>query len=184
LTRGLVRLAIVAAIAAWLMDRWLAARASADSRPRPEPVETLAVIDAPIERVWSVVADIPGQPRWMSDMKSVRMDTPGPVGIGSRAEARIRMLGVAVRDPVVVTAFEPPTRFAVRHEGGFAGNGIMTLEPGADGTTTIVRWSESLVPPILPWLGTELLRPVFRAVFQADLHQLTQLVEGRHAHAA
>lgn len=174
----LVRLSIVAVIAAWLVDRWLEGRAAADGRASPEPVRSLAVIEAPIETVWAVIADIAGQPRWMTDMKSVRIETPGPVGVGTRGLATIRMLGMPVRDPVVITAFEPPSRFAVRHEGWFAGDGVIELEPGADGTTTIVRWAESVVPPVLPWLGTAALRPLFSAVFQADLGRLTTLIEG------
>jgi uncharacterized protein YndB with AHSA1/START domain len=180
----LVRLVIVGGVAATLVDRWLAARAAADSRTQPEAVHTLAVIDAPIDRVWSVISDIPAQPRWMTDMKAVRMDTPGPVGVGSRGEAWVRMFGVGVSDPVVITEFEPPHRFAVRHEGPFAGEGIITLESGADGTTTIVRWSESIVPPVLPWLSAVALRPLFRAVFRADLERLTALVESEHREAA
>lgn len=179
-----IRLAVAIGIAGWVLDRWLARRAGRDSRSRPEPVHSLAVIDAPIDRVWSVIADIAAQPRWMADMKSVRMETPEPVGVGSRGEATIQMLGVAVRDPIVVTAFEPPHRFVVRHEGGFSGEGVITLEACADGTTTIVRWSESIVPPVLPWVGAELLRPLFAAVFQADLHRLAALLEDRHAAAA
>ena len=46
-----------------------------------------------------------------------------------------------------------------------------------DGTTTIVRWEETLVPPLLPDLGALLQAPVLRAIFQADLHHLKALVE-------
>ena len=47
----------------------------------------------------------------------------------------------------------------------------------ADGSTTIVRWDETLVPPLLPELGALALAPILRAVFQADLHRLGRLVE-------
>ena len=43
----------------------------------PEPIESMIVIDAPIERVWADVADIEGQPRWMHEMKAVRLTAPG-----------------------------------------------------------------------------------------------------------
>jgi uncharacterized membrane protein len=140
-------------------------------------VETLIVIDAPIERVWEVLADVPGQPRWMRDMKAVRILTPGPIAEGTRSEGTIRILGITVTDPVEITTWEPPQRFAVRHEGLFEGSGQIALQAGAEGTTTIVRWSEVLVPPVLPWLWSELNRPVFRHVFQTDLENLRDLVE-------
>ena len=68
-------------------------------------------------------------------------------------------------------------RFAIRHEGTFTGGGVITLEPGADGTTTIVRWDETLVAPVLPHLGAVVAAPVFGAIFQADLVRLRDLVE-------
>ena len=37
---------------------------------------------------------------------------------------------MTVTDPVTVTEFEPPHRFAIRHEGLFKGHGLITLEAG------------------------------------------------------
>ena len=116
-------------------DRWLAGRRGDEPLP---PIEMLAVVDAPIEAVWAVVADVPRQLEWMRDMKSLRIDTPGAIGVGTRAEATVRVLGIPVPDPVVIVEFEPPIRYAIRHLGAFEGDGLFTLEPGADGTTTIV----------------------------------------------
>jgi len=172
--RALLRLAILGAIAAWLLDRWLADRRGS---ALPEPIRSLVVIEAPIDRVWDVIADVEGQPGWMHDLRSVRIETPGPVRAGTRAVGRVRILGIAVEDPVEITEFEPPTRFAIAHEGLFSGAGLITLEPGADGTTTIVRWEELLVPPILPDLWGLVLRPVLADVFQRDLERLRALVE-------
>ena len=78
--RGLLRLGIVATSIGYAVDRLIAETSKSDG---PEPILSMVVIDAPIERVWAVLADIEGQPRWMHDMKSVRMLTDGPVGVGS-----------------------------------------------------------------------------------------------------
>ena len=172
--RRVLQLAIVGSAAAWLLDRML--RQEAGGAP-PPPIELLAVIDAPIERIWAELVDIEAQPRWMHDMKSVRMEDAGPVRVGSRGEATVRMYGVAVTDPVTVTSLEPPTRFGIAHEGAFAGAGVFELEPGADGTTTIVRWEEVLLAPVLPHLGAAVTAPVFRGVSQADLDRFRALVE-------
>ncbi len=147
----------------------------------PRPLRMLVVIDAPVERVWSVLADIPLQPEWMHEMKAVRLTTPGPTRVGTRGEATVRIFGIRVTDPVEVVAFDPPTRFAIRHEGLFTGGGVITLEPGADGTTTIMRWDETLVPPILPDLVAVLQAPVLREIFQADLSRFRRLVESGSA---
>jgi uncharacterized protein YndB with AHSA1/START domain len=172
--RRLLLLAAVIALKARLLDRWLAARRG--TRP-PEPLRMLVVVDAPPEETWAVVSDIPLQPEWMHEMKEVRLTTPGPAHAGTRGHATVRIAGISVTDPVEVTAFEPPTRFAIRHEGMFSGDGLITLEPGADGSTTIVRWDETLVPPLFPVLGAIALAPILRSVFQADLQRLKRLVE-------
>lgn len=172
--RALVRLAIVGGAIAWLLDRGL--RRQAGGGP-PRAVELLTVIDAPIELVWSELIDIEGQPRWMHDMKSVRMDEPGPARVGATGQATVRMYGVAVSDPVTITVVEPPHRFGVAHEGLFAGSGVFDLERGADGSTTIVRWAERLTTPVLPHLGAALTEPIFRQVFQADLERFRAICE-------
>lgn len=172
--RRLLALALAGAPVAFVLDRWLAARRG--SNP-PRPLRMLVVVDAPIAETWAVVADIPLQPEWMREMKQVRLLTPGPVGVGTRGEAAVRIFGIGVTDPVEVVEFDPPARFAIRHEGLFSGCGLITLEPGADGTTTIVRWDETLVPPLLPEIGALVQAPILQGIFQADLHRLKRLVE-------
>jgi uncharacterized protein YndB with AHSA1/START domain len=172
--RFLVRAAIVGAAVGWIADRWLASRSAGAP---PAPIRSLVAIDAPIERVWQELADVEGQPRWMRDMKAVRVLTEGAIRVGTRAEADVRIFGMQTVDPITVTAFEPPRRFAIRHEGQFSGDGVIELEPGADGSTTIVRWDETIVPPYLPHLSSAALRPILAQVFQADLDRLRELVE-------
>jgi len=170
-----IRLAIVGLGVAWVADRLL--RLLARGAP-PEPIRSLVVIDARIDGVWDVVVDIERQPIWMREMKAVRVLTPGPVGVGTRGEATVRVLGITTIDPVTVTQFEPPTRFAIRHEGAFTGSGLITLESGADGTTTILRWEETLIAPALPHVAAAAMAPVMRSIFQGDLLRLRDLIDG------
>jgi uncharacterized membrane protein len=172
--RRLLARSAVKLLIAFVVDRWLAARRG--SSPL-RPLRMLVVVDAPIEETWAVVADIPLQPEWMHEMKRVRLLTPGPVGVGTRGEATVRIFGISVTDPVEVTEFEPPVRFAIRHEGLFTGGGLITLQAGGDSTTTVVRWDETLIAPLLPDLGALLQGPILRSIFQADLHRLKRLVE-------
>lgn len=172
--RGAVRLALVGAGITYALDRILAEQSKGQV---PEPIESMVVIDAPIERVWAMVADIDRQPEWMTEMKAVRVVTPGPIGVGTECEAQVRILGITVTDPVTITAFEPPMRYAISHDGTFKGTGTITLESGADLTTTIVRWQEQLSPPVLPHLGALAMTPALGAIFQADLARFKELVE-------
>lgn len=172
--RAVLRLAIVGGAAAWVADAWLRRRVGGGP---PPPFESLVVIDAPLERVWTALADIEGQPRWMHEMKSVRLLTAPPVGVGTRGEATVRIFGLGTTDPVEITEFAAPHRFAIRHEGTFTGGGVITLEPGADGTTTIVRWSETLIAPALPHLWAVAAAPLMTTIFQSDLLHFRDLVE-------
>lgn len=172
--RQVLRLAALGAAAGWLTDRLLSARVCGAP---PEPIRTEVVLRAPIERVWEILADLEGQPRWMTDLKSVRMLTPPPIGVGTRAEGDIRIFGMAALDPITITIFEPPRRFAIRHEGRFTGEGLIELGPGPADGTTIARWTETIVPPYLPHLGGLVLTPVLRLVFRRDLDNFRELIE-------
>ncbi len=172
--RRLVTLGAAAAVACLAADRALAL---ARGGRAPEPIRTLAVVDAPIGAVWAAVADVAFQTEWMAEMRELRLEPPGRAQVGQRGEATVRILGVSVRDRVEITELDPPRRYAIRHLGPFKGGGVIALESGADGSTTVVRWEETLAPPLLPELGALLARPVLRAVFQADLDRLGRLVE-------
>jgi uncharacterized membrane protein len=170
----LVRLAVNAVAIAWFLDAVLARRARGVPAP---PIRSTIRIDAPTDTVWNVLADVPRQPEWMTDLKAVRLLTPPPVGVGTRAEGDVRILGITVTDPITITEFDPPHRFAIRHEGTFTGDGVIELETAADGDGTVVTWDERLVAPVLPHLAARLQRPVFARVFQGDLEHLRELVE-------
>ena len=172
--RGAIRLAIAGAGISYAIDRLLAEQSKG---VEPAPVSSLVVIDASIERVWEVLADVEDQPRWMTEMKAIRMLDDGPVGVGTRCEADVRMFGITVTDPVTITEFDPPHRYAISHDGTFKGRGLITLEEGADGTTTIVRWDEVLVPPLFAHLGALMMTPALAAIFQSDLGRFKELVE-------
>jgi uncharacterized protein YndB with AHSA1/START domain len=180
LARGLLGLGAITLLA----DRILASL-TPEQRPLSGPVRATVEIAAPMEETWAVLADIPGQPRWMPEMKTVRMVTPGPVDVGSVGEATIRIFGIAVRDEVAITTYEPPRAFGIDHRGLFGGSGLLTLRPGMGGGTTIVEWVEHLVPPWLPHLGWVVARPVIAYLYQRDLFLLCDLVEhGAAAEAA
>ncbi len=178
--RGLFRLMILAAAGvglAWSVDRWLGGRQPADDgHAVPDPIRSTVEVDVPIERVWVRLADVERQPEWMHDLKWVRIDTPGPIRVGTRAEALVRILGIGVHDPVEVSVFLPPHDYAMRHEGQFKGSGVFRLEALDDGRTR-VTWDETLVPPILPNLIGLIQAPLLGRIFQADLERFRDQLE-------
>ncbi|HSW41629.1 MAG TPA: SRPBCC family protein [Patescibacteria group bacterium] len=179
--RTIATIAVTGVAGAFLVDRWigdLIARGEG-----PDPVMKMAItIDAPIDEVWEVVSDIERQPLWMAEMKAVRLRSPGPVGVGTRGDADVRIFLVGIVDAVEVDVYDPPTRFGIRHVGTYSGGGRMTLE-AIDARRTLVRWDERLVPPVFPHLGQLLQKPILGAIFQSDLERLREIVESEHAEA-
>ena len=53
--RGALRLALAGAGITYAIDRVLAKQSTGEE---PEPIKSMIVIDAPIERVWGAVADV------------------------------------------------------------------------------------------------------------------------------
>ena len=179
--RTIAALGLASVGATFAIDRWIGSLVARGEGP--DPVMKMAItIGAPIDEVWDVVSDIERQPLWMEEMKAVRLRSPGPVGVGTRGEADVRIFLIGVVDPVEVDVYDPPLRFGIRHVGTFAGEGRITLE-AIDARRTLVRWDEHLVPPLFPHLGQLLQKPVLGAIFQADLERLREIVESRHAEA-
>ena len=176
----LVRLFALAAAGvglAWAVDRWLGGRQQAEGdEAAPDPVRSAVEIGAPIEQVWVRLADVERQPDWMHDLKWVRVATPGPIRVGTRAESLVRILGIGVQDPIEVTLFLPPHDYAIRHEGLFRGSGVFRLEALDDGRTR-VTWDETLIPPILPNLLGLIQAPLLGRIFQADLERFRDQLE-------
>jgi hypothetical protein len=143
-----------------------------------------AEVDAPIETVWDVVADVGRQPEWMAEMSDLRMLTDPPLGVGSRGEATVTIAGISTTDPVTVSLFQPPRRYGIVHEGRISGDGLIALASRAVGGPTIVEWEERLFPPVFPYVGAAVMRPVLRRIFQGDLDRLATMVAAERARGA
>ncbi len=167
--------ATASAVALLLLERLAADHLRADGT-HLATIRSRTQVAAPRRRVWDELADLEGQTRWMHDAKQIRLLGAGPAGVGTRAEADVRILGIGLRDPVRITAWEPPARFEIEHLGRFRGRGTFRLEETAAGTTR-VTWDETLLPPVLPTAVALLLRPILRRVFRADLERLARLAE-------
>jgi uncharacterized protein YndB with AHSA1/START domain len=102
-------------------------------------------IVCPVEDVFAVVADqrheVHYNPRMLSSVKS----TQGPIGVGTRFEARV----LTGRRPQVVsieyTAYDPPHRLASRNVmAGALAEGTVSCDPSDAGTRFSWDWQVSL----------------------------------------
>jgi uncharacterized protein YndB with AHSA1/START domain len=144
-----------------------------------EPITiTMSVeIRRPAEAVWPHLVDWEALPRWMREMRSVRVIGPQREGVGVEAVAAVRIGGITTRDPIRVTRWEPPSILEIAHLGWVRGSGYMELSPTEAGTRLF--WRETLVPPLglAGRLGLLLYRPLLARTFRRDLAILRSLIE-------
>jgi len=142
---------------------------------RPE-INLTIEIAAPRSAVWAYASDIARQPEWMHEMKRVEMLTPPPVQPGSRGRATVRIVGISTTDDVVITQFDPPSTFAIRHEGKFVGEGLLRFT-AIDESRTRIDWMEYLRPPLFANIGGFVQRPILGSIFRSDLRHLKRIIE-------
>ncbi|HEY0493410.1 MAG TPA: SRPBCC family protein [Candidatus Dormibacteraeota bacterium] len=146
-----------------------------------QPIELMmsAEIRAPIGAVWSYMVDWEGLHRWMSELSSLRITSTQREGVGVEGLARVRIGGVTTTDKIRVTDWDPPVHLTIAHLGWVSGSGAMVCEETARGT--VFTWTERLQPPLGPagWIGMQILRPLIKRTFVADVRRLKALAEFR-----
>jgi uncharacterized membrane protein len=171
----LLLLAVIGFIGAVLIELLLARLIRSGAIRRPE-INLTIEIAAPRSTVWAYASDIARQPEWMHEMKRVEMLTPPPVQPGSRGRATVRIFGISTTDDVVITQFDPPSTFAIRHEGKFVGEGLLRFTE-VDPTHTRIDWMEYLRPPLFANIGGFVQRPILGGIFRSDLRHLKRILE-------
>jgi hypothetical protein len=99
--------------------------------------------------------------------------------LGARLVVRTKVFGIPfATDLLRVSAWDPPRRLAIDHQGLVTGSGEWTLEPLANGRTRF-RWVEELrmPPPVLGDLALWLYSPWQRWMLRRSLRNLGRLLE-------
>jgi carbon monoxide dehydrogenase subunit G len=89
-------------------------------------------INAPADKVWAVISDIPGAAATLSSIDSIQMLTDGPYADGTRWKETRTMMGRAETVEMWVSQSEPPSE----NRGG--STTVKALQGGADYTTRFV----------------------------------------------
>jgi len=143
-------------------------------------IEASTNIAAPVERVWDVLVDWEGQPRWMVDARDVRVLTPHRLGTDVRVRCRMGLSSpLSIIDDMVTTEWYEHSTIGVRHLGWLIrGYGAFDLEPIPTGTRLV--WWEEVQPPLGP-VGEAVtglvVVPVVNRVFRASLARLKAMCE-------
>lgn len=158
--------------------------AAGTDRPGSDPrrsvgIEVSDLLPGPPETVWQLITDWEHQDDWMLEASDFVVTTEQREGVGVEALATIRIGGIATRDRVRVSVWEPPTRLVIDHLGWVRGHGDIRLS--AAGEDTRIVWLERLQAPlgIAGHLGLRLFAPFMRRIFQRDLRVLRGLVRAR-----
>jgi len=79
--------------------------------------ERVSIARSP-EDAFAFFADGRNRPRWDAAVISEQLTSEGPVAVGSTIHTRMRAMGREVEYDWCVTAFDPPTRMAIRSTAG------------------------------------------------------------------
>jgi uncharacterized protein YndB with AHSA1/START domain len=132
-------------------------------------------IQAPAERVWSLLTDAPGMTAWNSTLTSIE----GPIELGGTVKMRVPEAPGRTFTPKV-THFEA-NRMMEWREGNplFLGVRTYRLTPAQDGGSTRFEMTEVFSGPLLPMIAGRL--PDFGPIFEryaGDLKARAEVASG------
>ncbi len=109
------------------------------------PIIVSKHVDAPLEMVWEVVADIENAADRIQAILKMEVLTDGPVGKGTRFRETRIMFKKQATEEMEITVWDPPNSYTTEADGcGCHYTTMITCEGDGDGTT--VTMSMSIVP--------------------------------------
>ena len=142
-------------------------------------IEVSVRIQAPIEAVWQDLASIESHVEWMTDATAIEFLTDERHGAGTRIRVPTRIGPLRTVDYMTFTAWEPPGRMAITHEGRFGGRGEFTLRAVDDDTD--LTWCEQVRFPVVYGgsIGEWVASPILRRIWRANLDRFALRFEAR-----
>jgi hypothetical protein len=138
--------------------------------------KTSLVIHRQVEDVFAFVSNYQNSPRWVSGTLEHTKVSAGPLGVGTVIRTTGRAAGLRVEATRIVTAYEPPTRYAFKTE--YQQLPVTTtffFEPmqGSTRLTVVVEGE----PSGLFKAATPFVLGAIRQQFEGDLRRLKTLLE-------
>lgn len=135
-------------------------------------------IDAPVERVWAVVAeDVKNVPRWSTNLDRIEKLDDGPPGRGTRYRYHLDVGGQKVRLEVEQDVFNKPKKCAGRFvKGPLKGTWRYTYTQRKDGSTHLVYDMDFELTGLLRF-ATGVLGPQYAAGIGKNMERLKTYVE-------
>src|SRR5215207_11243908 len=76
-------------------------------------VEASVEINRSIEEVFEFLTDLESAPRWQAELVDVKDVSGTPIRVGTNFTAVLRFLGRRIEDVLLVTDYEPNSRFSL-----------------------------------------------------------------------
>jgi uncharacterized protein YndB with AHSA1/START domain len=146
-------------------------------------VQHEVVIDAPMDRVFAIVADADRATEWSSNLVSMRRTSDGP-GLGATTEAVMKIAGSEQRARGRCTAYDPPShiRLETVFEKGNKGRREIWLAPEGTGTRLRLEQEYSLPGGLFgKLLNAVVVERQVKSDIEESFNRLRTLVESGRA---
>jgi uncharacterized membrane protein len=145
-------------------------------------VSASAIVSAPIESVWAMVADPERTLSYMSGVTRWEEVSEHSTGLGARYRMLMRVGSAEVGGLIEVVEWEEPCELAWNSITGVDQRGRWRLRPAPGGRTRVeIRLAYGVAGSgIGGWLAERIAGPLVRSHLQATVRQLSRLVEHEH----
>ena len=135
-------------------------------------------VDAPVERVWAVVAeDVKNVPKWSSNVEKIEKLDDGPPGRGTRYRYHLNIGGQHVTIEVEQDVYNKPKKCAGKFvKGPINGTWSYTYTQRKDGSTRLVYDMDYQLGGMLRF-ATGVLAPQYAAGIRKNMESLKRYVE-------
>ncbi len=134
-------------------------------------VDVSAVIDGPVEEVFSYVARPENARDWDRGLVEMEVLTEGEFGVGTRMREKRRGMGSTVESIEEIVEYEPNRKLAWHTvEGSVIMDGSMTLEEVEGGVKATFKMQgelgffSNLMSPLINWMIAREMRKNFRTL--------------------
>ncbi|WP_028281213.1 SRPBCC family protein [Arthrobacter sp. H5] len=140
-------------------------------------------INAPADKVWAVISDIPGSAATLSGIESVQMLSDGPYGEGTRWKETRTMMGRSETVEMWVSQADPPRSTTVKAlQDGANYTSRMTLADRDGGTDLTMTFGADMINPsrmnkLTMALFGKLGMRITRKAFAKDLAEIAAKAE-------
>lgn len=143
------------------------------------PITHSIEINRPPEAVFTYIDQLDRHGEWQSTIVRSKLDTPGPVGVGSRATDTRKVPGGRTQDVTYeITAHDPPRRAAFRGlNGPVRPIGSVTIEPAGEGRSKLTLELDLQGHGLLGMIFAPLARSQARKEVPQDQQRLKERLE-------